>query len=80
MIAETLHLASTHECLHFTFTDNALPPKEADQFFEKLSGKGVDFDFFAEIRSITGLNVCESTARLVSKPFRWALKLYQPLC
>ncbi len=53
MMAEILHLASTHECLHFTFTDNALPPKEADRFFEKISGQGVDFDFFAEIRSIT---------------------------
>lgn len=53
MLAETLHLAKTYECLHFTFTDNALPPKEADRFFKKLSAKEIDFDFFAEIRGIT---------------------------
>ena len=53
MVAETLHLAKTHECLQFTFTDNALPPKEADRFFEKLLDKELDFDFFAEIRGIT---------------------------
>jgi len=53
MVQETLHLAKTHESLHFTFTDNALPPKEADKFFQTLSVKGMDFDFFAEIRGIT---------------------------
>ena len=52
MLAETLHLAKTYECLHFTFTDNALPPKEADRFFKKLTKKAMDFDFFAEIRGI----------------------------
>ena len=35
MVQETLHLAKTHESLHFTFTDNALPPKEADNFFQE---------------------------------------------
>lgn len=53
MLTETLHLAKTHECLNFTFTDNALPPKDADQFFKSLFKKEMDFDFFAEIRSIT---------------------------
>jgi ribosomal peptide maturation radical SAM protein 1 len=53
MVTETLHLAETHQCLHFTFTDNALPPREADQFFKKLLKKEIDFDFFAEIRIIT---------------------------
>jgi ribosomal peptide maturation radical SAM protein 1 len=53
IVEETLHLAKTHECLHFTFTDNALPPREADQFFKKLLKKEMDFDFFAEIRGIT---------------------------
>ncbi len=50
MLAETLHLTKTYECLHFTFTDNALPAKEADSFFRKLSSEQLDFDFFAEIR------------------------------
>lgn len=54
MLTETLHLAQTHECLHFTFTDNALPPQEADHFFTKLLPHKLDFDFFAEIR--TGTN------------------------
>lgn len=53
MLKETLHLAKTHECLNFTFTDNALPPKDGDEFFKSLLEKEMDFDFFAEIRSIT---------------------------
>ncbi len=43
-----------HEALDFTFTDNALPPKEADRFFEAASKQNKDFTFFAEIRAITG--------------------------
>lgn len=53
MLEETHHLARKHESLHFTFTDNALPPKEADHFFTRLLETDIDFDFFAEIRSIT---------------------------
>lgn len=53
MLAETLHLAATHESLHFAFTDNALPPKEADRFFRKILPKKLDLNFFAEIRTIT---------------------------
>jgi ribosomal peptide maturation radical SAM protein 1 len=55
MLKETLHLTKTHECLNFTFTDNALPPKEADRFFKSILNKEMDFDFFAEIRGITDL-------------------------
>ena len=53
MVEETLHLAKSHESLHFTFTDNVLPTKEADRFFKVLSEITMDFDFFAEIRGIT---------------------------
>lgn len=53
MTEETLHLAKTHESLHFTFTDNALPPKEADRFFTALAECDMDLDFFAEIRALT---------------------------
>jgi len=53
MLEETLHLAEKHESLHFTFTDNALPPKEADHFFNSLLTQELDIDFFAEIRRIT---------------------------
>ena len=53
MTKETLHLAKVHESLHFTFTDNALPPREADRFFAALAQCDMDFDFFAEIRALT---------------------------
>ncbi len=53
MLKETLHLAEKHESLHFTFTDNALPRKEADHFFTSLLQEDLDIDFFAEIRGIT---------------------------
>jgi ribosomal peptide maturation radical SAM protein 1 len=51
MVEETLHLTKKHESLHFAFTDNALPPKEADLFFEETASGGLDYHFFAEIRS-----------------------------
>lgn len=53
MTEETLHLAKAYESLHFTFTDNALPPREADRFFAALAESDMDFDFFAEIRALT---------------------------
>ncbi len=53
MVAETTHLAKTHACLQFAFTDNALPPEEADRFFSALANSNMDFDFFAEIRGIS---------------------------
>ena len=52
MAAEILHLARTHESLHFTFADNALPLREADHFFPKIAAAGLDLQFFAEIRAI----------------------------
>ena len=53
MAEEALQLSKTYECLHFTFTDNALPPKETDTFFSTILKERIDFDFFAEIRCIT---------------------------
>ncbi|GAB6192850.1 RiPP maturation radical SAM C-methyltransferase [Desulfocastanea catecholica] len=53
MLEETLHLTEKHQSLHFTFTDNALPSKEADRFFTSLLTQDLDIDFFAEIRGIT---------------------------
>ena len=53
MLAETSHLANTHACLQFAFTDNALPPQEADQFFASTAATGMDFDYFAETRGIS---------------------------
>lgn len=41
-------------CLDFTFTDNALPPKEADLFVQIMAAAASDNDFFfAKIRVIT---------------------------
>ena len=50
MVAEVMALSNKYESLHFTFTDNALPPREADHFFSEIATKGIDFDFFAEVR------------------------------
>lgn len=52
MLEEVLALSRQYESLHFTFTDNALPPSEADSFFQQLSQQHLDLDFFAEIRAI----------------------------
>lgn len=46
-------LAEKHKSLTFTFTDNSLPIKEADLFFQAMAEKKKDYRFFAEIRTIT---------------------------
>jgi ribosomal peptide maturation radical SAM protein 1 len=51
--AEVKEQALRHGSLDFTFTDNALPPKEADLFFQTMAADSMDVDFFAEIRVIT---------------------------
>lgn len=53
MLAEVKQQSSQYQCLDFCFTDNALPPKEADTFFKTLAREKTDFDFFAEVRVIT---------------------------
>lgn len=52
MIYEVRYLQKTHQCLDFTFCDNALPPKEADAFFSTMGKDDRDYRFFAEIRAI----------------------------
>ena len=56
--AERLHaevetLARRHQCLDFTFTDNALPQGQADLFFARRGESAEDCRFFAEIRGTT---------------------------
>ncbi|KAF0189630.1 MAG: bacteriocin maturation radical SAM protein [Desulfobulbaceae bacterium] len=51
--AEVKEQVLRHGGLDFTFTDNALPPKEADLFFQTMAADSMDVDFFAEIRVIT---------------------------
>jgi ribosomal peptide maturation radical SAM protein 1 len=50
---EVAEQSRLHGCLDFTFTDNALPPKEADLFFQSMAATEIDYDFFAEIRVIS---------------------------
>ncbi len=56
--AERLHaevetLVRRHQCLDFTFTDNALPQGQANLFFRRLGESVEDCRFFAEIRGTT---------------------------
>jgi len=53
LISEVQLQAKRHQCLDFCFTDNALPPKETDIFFQEISTLTADYDFFAELRAIT---------------------------
>ncbi|WP_457572884.1 RiPP maturation radical SAM C-methyltransferase [Desulfolithobacter sp.] len=52
MEAEIQHLKTRYQCLDFTFTDNALPVREADRFFNSMVSGGDDLRFFAEIRAM----------------------------
>jgi ribosomal peptide maturation radical SAM protein 1 len=45
-------MTATYQCLDFTFTDNALPVKEADLFFAAMAAGDMDLNFFAEIRTL----------------------------
>lgn len=53
VLHEVQHQAKQYQCLDFCFTDNALPPKGCDQFFEDVQKSKMDYDFFAEVRVIT---------------------------
>jgi len=59
MLAEVQILSDRYHCLDFFFTDNALPPKEAKQFFKKTARQPVDHHFFAEIRAPKSSPECE---------------------
>jgi hypothetical protein len=51
MTAEVESLSREYQCLDFTFTDNALPFRQADQFFQRQRQLQQDRRFFAEIRA-----------------------------
>lgn len=63
VLAEIEHLAAQHRCLDFTFTDNALPQREADAFFATMASGTKDYEFFAEIRLITDAKKLQSYRR-----------------
>jgi ribosomal peptide maturation radical SAM protein 1 len=52
MLNEVTAMVDKYQCIDFTFTDNALPIKEADLFFTKLADTAMDLRFFAEIRTL----------------------------
>ena len=52
VLAELRHLTASHQCLDYSFTDNALPPGEAGHFFASTAITGADLRFFAEIRGV----------------------------
>ena len=51
MTAEVEALSRQYQCLDFTFTDNALPVRQADQFFQRQRQLQQDRRFFAEVRA-----------------------------
>ena len=52
VLAEVTAMVNRHKCLDFTFTDNALPVKEADRFFKATATAARDLRFFGEIRPL----------------------------
>lgn len=44
-------ITTKYRCLDLAFTDNALPPVEADRFFAAMQSSKKDIRFFAEIRT-----------------------------
>ncbi len=60
LVQEVKQQAKRHQCLDFCFTDNALPPKETDTFFQELSTLDADYDFFAELRVIVKPDILKS--------------------
>ncbi len=45
-------MAVRYRCLDISFTDNALPPAEAEHFFAAMPQSSRDIRFFAEIRTV----------------------------
>lgn len=52
VLQEVEQLGEKYRCLDFAFTDNSLPPKEADRFFTATKQTDNDLNFFGEIRSL----------------------------
>ena len=52
MDREVQALRQRYRCLDFCFTDNSLPPAEADRFFAETARQGLDLSFFGEIRAL----------------------------
>lgn len=62
MLEEVTWLSQKYESLDFTFTDNVLPYKEAETFFQEMKHLNKNFLFFGEIRANMGgsyLDTCK---------------------
>ncbi len=52
VLQEVEQFTSRYRCLDFSFTDNSLPPGEADKFFTVAGQNDNDVHFFGEIRTL----------------------------
>ena len=52
VLDEVKKMMQKYQCIDFTFTDNALPIKEANLFFAATADSGLDLRFFGEIRTL----------------------------
>jgi hypothetical protein len=52
VLGELTAMIRQYQGLDFTFTDNALPPAEADRFFTATGNSDLDLRFFGEIRTL----------------------------
>ncbi len=52
VLQEVERLVAKYRCLDFAFTDNSLPPKEADRFFAATRKMNRELRFFGEIRTL----------------------------
>ena len=52
VLDEVKAMVQSYHCIDFTFTDNALPVKEADLFFAATADWDLDLHFFGEIRTL----------------------------
>jgi ribosomal peptide maturation radical SAM protein 1 len=52
VLNEVKAMVQSYHCIDFTFTDNALPVKEADLFFAATADWDLDLHFFGEIRTL----------------------------
>ncbi len=60
MVEQVTSMARRYRVLDFFFTDNALPPREADLFFAAMGSAKKDISFFAEIRATTRATTLEN--------------------
>jgi hypothetical protein len=53
MIEEVIQVCGQNETLHCAFTDNVLPVRQSDAFFQAMAATDEDYGFFGELRAKT---------------------------